>query len=902
MGAQRIVTTVTTSVVFDKHSNQIQMIDGKGKSVFAKYDPLDRNYLTTDRINADTNTRYDQNSNTLAITDGEEKTTAYEYELLRDLRIKTIHPDHVVGSNPGDIGYGIVEHEYDAARRTIRITDQAGDTKTMSWDMANRLLSEDYRTLANSPNGQITDSNTFEYDEASRQTKASSGRYNNVCEFTFDEAGRLETESLTVNWTSTPTTFTSVREYDTDNQLVKITYPDGSIVEREYTNRHQLEQVKWNGNVVHNRTYDDGGRIATTTHGNGVTSTFGHRSDNLLASINTPAAAGASHAVGNYVYDYDENKNKTQEAISGVMSAYGFGTGSSGATVYDDEDRLTDWNRADGNLAQAWDLSPVGNWNSITENSVVENRTHSPAHEIETIDAVPVVHDLKGNLTVAADGRSFSWDFENKLASVTVPAGFADGIEGTHNYTYDALGRRVSKHVSPSGGGGSASTRIYVCLGQQEILEYEVPTGGSPVVAAPDQKFVYASYVDEPILKEGKFSDGVTTGVVYYSRNQQYSITALTDAAGEVVERYAYSAYGQPVILNAAGSEISASQYSNHYTYTARRSDPESGLMYFRARVYDTKLGRFISRDPWGFVDGMSLYRAYFVPRGMDPFGLSEFQQHHWFPTALLKDIKKICSDFDHDEFTTHLPGGFDRGAAHHFIHHMSSYDLSDLKKGQRVGPVLDHSRDYNNAFARVINDSGGDCCTLITLALDLIQSYGTMIQFFRMETLGPQGFFKMELHRYNSDMGTHLSYLKYQEKVCGGKVPESSPIWSGDFFPKIDTGSTTVCIPGSADIELPYSPRERFESWNNDQPSWNSVSPKEAARRVERDISEIRIKEMQGLLPSTAGEIQSRYDQGAIDEVFKTRSTGEVELSQRMRQRGMRPTIQRRAKLTGGR
>ena len=43
--------------------------------------------------------------------------------------------------------------------------------------------------------------------------------------------------------------------------------------------------------------------------------------------------------------------------------------------------------------------------------------------------------------------------------------------------------------------------------------------------------------------------------------------------------------------------------------------------MYFRARYYSPQLGQFISRDPLGYVDGMSQYRAYFVPDGMDPSG-----------------------------------------------------------------------------------------------------------------------------------------------------------------------------------------------------------------------------------------------------------------------------------------
>ena len=36
---------------------------------------------------------------------------------------------------------------------------------------------------------------------------------------------------------------------------------------------------------------------------------------------------------------------------------------------------------------------------------------------------------------------------------------------------------------------------------------------------------------------------------------------------------------------------------------------------------YDASLGRFISRDPIGYMDGSSLYRAYFAPNKLDPMG-----------------------------------------------------------------------------------------------------------------------------------------------------------------------------------------------------------------------------------------------------------------------------------------
>jgi len=42
--------------------------------------------------------------------------------------------------------------------------------------------------------------------------------------------------------------------------------------------------------------------------------------------------------------------------------------------------------------------------------------------------------------------------------------------------------------------------------------------------------------------------------------------------------------------------------------YTGRFADEETGLYYYRARSYSPITGRFLQRDPFGYLDGTSLY------------------------------------------------------------------------------------------------------------------------------------------------------------------------------------------------------------------------------------------------------------------------------------------------------
>jgi RHS repeat-associated protein len=116
----------------------------------------------------------------------------------------------------------------------------------------------------------------------------------------------------------------------------------------------------------------------------------------------------------------------------------------------------------------------------------------------------------------------------------------------------------------------------------------------------------------------------------YAHANSLYSVAALTNGAGSVVERYRYSTFGERTVLAADGiTTRAASPYNQQVGFTGRYEDKETKLWYFRARYYSASLGRFIGRDPGTYVDGMNLFAAYFTPNGLDPFGLFNVWDHN---------------------------------------------------------------------------------------------------------------------------------------------------------------------------------------------------------------------------------------------------------------------------------
>lgn len=128
-----------------------------------------------------------------------------------------------------------------------------------------------------------------------------------------------------------------------------------------------------------------------------------------------------------------------------------------------------------------------------------------------------------------------------------------------------------------------------------------------------------AAYTHKPGLF-GKLLFQIRGGAASsYHYDGKNSTRQLTDETQDVTDTATYSAFGE--VVAKTGSTTNPFGYKGAVGYYTNSTTED---LYVRARTYEPVRGRWLSKDPIGFVDGPNLYRAYFVPNGNDPTGLVE--------------------------------------------------------------------------------------------------------------------------------------------------------------------------------------------------------------------------------------------------------------------------------------
>ena len=149
--------------------------------------------------------------------------------------------------------------------------------------------------------------------------------------------------------------------------------------------------------------------------------------------------------------------------------------------------------------------------------------------------------------------------------------GMAQG-DTTASYTYDGAGLRQSKTVD-------GVTTSFVLDGMYVAAE----TSG-------ETSTYYSRGVNLISRSTGESKD-------YYYMNSHGDVKKLVNSSGTVVVDYTYDAFG---------NQTGETEDSNPFRYAAEYWDSESGLIYLRARYYDSSVGAFTSEDP--ARDGLNWY------------------------------------------------------------------------------------------------------------------------------------------------------------------------------------------------------------------------------------------------------------------------------------------------------
>jgi RHS repeat-associated protein len=555
-----------TAETYDAMGQRISITDQAGNVTRFEYDANGNLVKVTDALNGETRYAYDALNNRVSQTDPRGNTTRFSLDPLGRLVTRTLP-------------LGQTETRgYDLAGNLSRLTDFNGQVTTFVYDAMDRLI---HRGLSS---GEV---HAYTYTPTGRLASMTDGR--GITTFTYDLRDRPTLVSY-------PDGGSVAYQYDAAGNRTGVTTPGGRIT-YSYDVSNRLSDLT---DGAGNRTsfeYDAQGNRTRIAYGNGVEAAYTHDALNRLTGI---AQKKGATTLRSYSYTLGPAGNRTR-----VLE-------DSGRTVdysYDAlfrlvEERLTLSGGA-GPTSTRYTYDAAGNRIMTIGNSGVTLFSYDANNRMLTAGALTLGYDNNGNVVSETTGLGttlYQYDSLNRLVRATAPA-------GAHtDFTYDALNNRVRKSdaggtttylVDPFGMRAGASEQAAgvripqpCCSRSTQVGDLSIPgvsLGLSQVLRETDTAgTAIADYVhDGGVL----ISQQRSHGRFFYLHDGQLSTRLLTDAAGEVTDRYDFDAFGN--LLSQAGTT------PNGYLYNGQPIDPNVGFYYLRARYYDPATARFTSTDPF---------------------------------------------------------------------------------------------------------------------------------------------------------------------------------------------------------------------------------------------------------------------------------------------------------------
>jgi YD repeat-containing protein len=621
-----------TSLEYDPGSNVVQVTllekQPRGESVHVysyERDALGRVVRAEDQAGNAESLAYDSRSNLVQVTDGEGNPTRYEYDALsRPVTVLRFLPDPRTGAvdmTP------YRRQRWDHASRCVETTDANGNATRYAYDSLDRCLS---MTLAD---GTVHAAKYNVFDELVETTDANG----TLTVRGYDKLHRLVRVRVTpADGVSRDTTFEDFA-YDGLGRLVRAA-DDDSLVTFEYDQLSRLTRETLNGKATA-YTHDLAGNVTSVTSPGGrrVTYTYDaiHRVSTMAAgAFGGPSAAAAVSSLrwsyagrgrivrvdrGNHTeasFDYDEVLRPVRsmewffdKGIARLLEdrAYGWDAayrkvsrrshlpdGLEQAWGYDGADRLARSTFGIGGAPPntiTYTLDLAGNRVTVEGGPDagaygMDPTLPEPADlQVNQYTSTPFdtrIYDKNGSMIGIQSGAKTStaqgYDFRGRLVLAADPA-TGDGAA----YSYDALGRLICFNELSKGVVRNIRARHFA--GPNAIEEED---GMGNAVAFSD----FADGLHPVGRGSGDLDGDGLLDLYYYLTDDAGNTTALTDAAGNVVERYEYGDFGRPRITDAAGSLIEQSRFDNPYLLAGSLFDPVTGWYLDGEALMDPGTGR----------------------------------------------------------------------------------------------------------------------------------------------------------------------------------------------------------------------------------------------------------------------------------------------------------------------
>jgi YD repeat-containing protein len=199
-----------------------------------------------------------------------------------------------------------------------------------------------------------------------------------------------------------------------------------------------------------------------------------------------------------------------------------------------------DWNQYTG-------LDALGNWDSVTDETGTQTRTHDGQNRITGVTGLGATHtptySANGEMTRDETGQTLKYDAWGRLVKVV----HTDLPDDFVSYGYDALSCRIIERTFGRDNHLYQSQQWQVIEVRDRWGDTTAQHGWSPV------------YVDAMVLRDrDTIGDGSPDERIYVLHDANFNITALVglidplmSGQWNVIERYLYDPYGERTVLDA---------------------------------------------------------------------------------------------------------------------------------------------------------------------------------------------------------------------------------------------------------------------------------------------------------------------------------------------------------------